>query len=90
MEKQKLILEEKLTRDCKDALKLKATEYVHTLLKRCKRGVDHTQMIKKIEADAIFKSILCCEIACRKWTSNGSKSRLHLYKLNQLSAAELK
>ena len=34
MEKQKLISEEKLTRDCKDALK--ATEYVHTLLKKCK------------------------------------------------------
>ena len=37
MEKQKLISEEKLTRDCKDALK--ATEYVHTLLEMCNMGL---------------------------------------------------
>ena len=34
MEKQKLMSDEKLQRDCNDALK--ATEYVHTLLKKCK------------------------------------------------------
>ena len=67
-------------------------EIIHCMHIHCWKsfGVDHTQMIKKTEDDATFKSILRCEIAYRKRTSNDSKTRLHLYKLNQLSAAELK
>ena len=47
-------------------------------------------MNKKTEDDATFKSILRCEIAYRKRTLNDSKTRPHLYKVNQLSSAELK
>ncbi|KAK6179055.1 hypothetical protein SNE40_011501 [Patella caerulea] len=95
MEKQKLLNIEKLKKDCNAALK--ATEYIHILLKKCKTWggpITDVNELEKIIQNAddkqSLKSILKSEISYRKQTSNDTKTRPHLYKLNQLSTAEMK
>ena len=95
IEKQKVLTKDKIKKDCNDALI--ATEYVHILLKKCKTWggplTDVTELeriVVQSDDDQNLKSILRSEIAYRKRTSNDAKTRPQLYRLNQLSTAEMK
>ena len=96
MEKQKVLSREKLEKNCRAALK--AVEYVHILLKKCKAwGGPFTNMheledcVLSTTDDDALKAILRTEIAYRKHTSpHDVKTRPQLYRLNQVTTSQFK
>ncbi len=88
MEKQKVLSKEKLNKNCRAALK--AVEYVHILLKKCKTWRGPFTNVHELEDrvisstdDDTLKAILRTEIAYRKHTSpHDFKTRPQLYRLN--------
>ena len=96
MEKQKILSKEKLEKNCNAALK--AVEYVHILLKKCKACRGPFTTVHELEDcvvsttdDDTLKAILRTEVAYRKHTSpHDFKTRPQLYRLNQVTTAQFK
>ena len=96
MEKQKVLSNEKLEKSCRAALK--AVEYVHILLKKCKTWKGPFTNVHELEDciisttdDGTLKAILRTEVAYHKHTSpHDFKTPPQLYRLNQVTTAQLK
>ena len=96
LEKQKILSKEKLEKNCNAALK--AVEYVHILLKKCKAWRGPFTTVHELEDcvvsttdDDTLKAILRTEVAYRKHTSpHDFKTRPQLYRLNQVTTAQFK
>ena len=96
VEKQNLLSREKLEQNCHTALK--AIEYVHVLLQKCKfwsgsfTNIDELEKcVNASDNDDALKVILRNKVAYRKYTSpHDQKARPQLYRLSQITTAELK
>ena len=94
VEKQNILTRDKLEKSCRAALK--AVEYVHVLLQKCKSWGGPFTKIEELEecvsaTDNDDKLILRNEVAYRKHSSvHDQKARPQLYRLNQVTTAELK
>ena len=96
MEEQKILTKDRLQRACDSALK--AEEYTHVLLHKCKSWGGPFTSITELEEyvlqsqdDETLKATLRSEVGYRRHTSpRDFQTRPNLYKLNQVSAAELK
>ena len=96
IEKQKILSKKKLEKNCNAALK--AVEYVHILLKKCKAWRGPFTTVHELEDcvvsttdDDTLKAILRTEVAYRKHTSPYDfKTRPQLYRLNQVTTAQFK
>ena len=96
MEKQKILSKEKLEKNCNAALK--AVEYVHILLKKCKAWRGPFTTVHELEDcvvsttdDDTLKAILRTEVGYRKNTSpHDFKTRPQFYRLNQVTTAQFK
>ena len=96
VDKQDLLKKAKLEKSCNAGVR--AIEYVHVLLQKCKSWGGPFTCIDELEScvdesddDERLKTILRTEVAYRKHTSpHDQRTRPMLYKLNQVSLAELK
>ena len=95
MEDQNLLTREKLQKACNAALK--AEEYVHVLLQKCKSWGGPFTSISELEKcvqttpEDALKAILRTEVAYRRHTSpRDFQARHNLYRLNQVTTAEMK
>ena len=96
VEQQKIVTKERLQQLCNAALK--AEEYVHVLLRKCKAWKGPFTTVEELEAcvakttdDEKLKTILRTEVSYRRHTSpRDYQARTNLYRLNQITTAELK